>query len=170
MPKLPDGLVALVPTEMIREAVPDAVVGSLKTEEIVQRIVDLDPVQQIGLPLLAFYLILAEPGPLRGILDFYVFNNVSKILQRKFSVKDFSISNRLGVGNFGYVFEGELVQVRNGNAARSRTGPARSMEDTDRFRCSSRRTKEMLPAKIGKRTEWFSNKRERILQVCGTIF
>lgn len=136
MPKLPDGFVALVPTERIREAVPDAVVSSLKTDEIVQRFMELNPVQQIGLPLLAFYLILAEPGPLRGILDFYVFNNVSKILQRKFSVKDFSISNRLGVGNFGYVFEGELVQVRNGNAVWSRTGPARLMEDTDRLHCS----------------------------------
>lgn len=130
MPTLPDGLVALVPLEVTKGAMPDAV-SNLPMETVVQKFMELSPLQQIGIPLLTYYLILAEPGPLRGILDFYIFNNVSKLLQRKFSVKDFSISNRIGVGNFGYVFEGELVQVRSSDVAWSRTGPPESIKATD---------------------------------------
>eukprot|EP00887_Chlorella_sp_A99_P007082 scaffold2.g7082.t1 len=55
-----------------------------------------------------WYALLARPGPLVGLLDFYVANPLAALLGPKFSEQDFTLRGRLGGGNYGQVYEGLL--------------------------------------------------------------
>ncbi|KAI3427321.1 hypothetical protein D9Q98_010238 [Chlorella vulgaris] len=55
-----------------------------------------------------YYFFLARPSPVVGLLDFYVLAPLARVLQRRFSERDFTLRDRLGGGNYGQVFEGLL--------------------------------------------------------------
>ena len=58
--------------------------------------------------LLAFY-ILTPPGVFFGLFDIYVVSPIDKLLETKWSGRDFTIGKQLGGGNFGTVFEATLT-------------------------------------------------------------
>ncbi|KAL4426222.1 hypothetical protein ABPG77_009837 [Micractinium sp. CCAP 211/92] len=55
-----------------------------------------------------YYGLFARPSPVVGLLDFYLLNPLSRLLQRRFTESDFTLRDRLGGGNYGQVFEGLL--------------------------------------------------------------
>ena len=68
-----------------------------------------------------WYFMLAPPGVLFGIIDFYVFNAIDKLLQRKWSERDFVLGRVRGRGNFGTVYEA-FRPNRNDSGGSARRG------------------------------------------------
>ncbi|KAK3256083.1 hypothetical protein CYMTET_34761, partial [Cymbomonas tetramitiformis] len=58
----------------------------------------------------AFLYTLISPGPLAGILDYYIIGPLGKVFSSKFTVDDFEVVEQLGSGNFGRVFQCVLNQ------------------------------------------------------------
>ncbi|GAB4813213.1 hypothetical protein N2152v2_000259 [Parachlorella kessleri] len=81
------------------------VVATLGTD--VADLVGLRP-SGMGLARLAgvYYLFFTRPGPMAGILDFYILEPLSKALGRRYKERDFTLRDRLGSGNYGQVYEG----------------------------------------------------------------
>lgn len=50
-----------------------------------------------------------------GLLDFYVLAPLARVLQRRFSERDFTLRDRLGGGNYGQggccLAEGDMIRV-----------------------------------------------------------
>ena len=61
----------------------------------------LDPTT--GLLQGIWYAFLATPSPIYGILDFYFLDPIGRLLQRKWTVADLSLRDRMGSGNYGQV-------------------------------------------------------------------
>ncbi|KAL6774629.1 STL1 [Auxenochlorella protothecoides x Auxenochlorella symbiontica] len=55
-----------------------------------------------------YYILLAQPSPLLGLLDFYVSTPLARLTQQRFTEDDFTLRDRLGGGNYGQVYEGLL--------------------------------------------------------------
>ena len=57
-----------------------------------------------------WYAFFSQPAPAIGLLDFYVIGPLVLLAERKWSVDDLSLRDRMGGGNFGQVFEGVMNQ------------------------------------------------------------
>ncbi|RMZ53509.1 hypothetical protein APUTEX25_003331, partial [Auxenochlorella protothecoides] len=55
-----------------------------------------------------YYILLAQPSPLLGLLDFYVSTPLARLTQQRFTEDDFTLRDRLGGGNYGQGYEGLL--------------------------------------------------------------
>eukprot|EP00958_Prasinococcus_capsulatus_P019014 scaffold2284_cov402-Prasinococcus_capsulatus_cf.AAC.7 len=61
--------------------------------------------------LVIFLYATAVPGPLTGILDYYVLQGISRLVQRRWKTVDFQVKDQLGQGNFGTVYLAYLKNV-----------------------------------------------------------
>ena len=57
------------------------------------------------------YLLVAQPSPLRGIVDFYLGAPLAALATKRWSEGELALRDRLGGGNYGQVFEGMRVSV-----------------------------------------------------------
>lgn len=55
-----------------------------------------------------WYAFFAQPAPAIGLLDFYLFGPLAIVLEKKWSVDDLTLRDRMGGGNFGQVYEGVI--------------------------------------------------------------
>ena len=60
-------------------------------------------------PQLLSYLLVAQPSPLRGIVDFYLGAPLAALATKRWSEGELALRDRLGGGNYGQVFEGMRV-------------------------------------------------------------
>ena len=56
-----------------------------------------------GLLQAIWYTLFSTPSPIYGILDFYFFDPIGRLLQRKWTVSQLSLRDRMGSGNYGQV-------------------------------------------------------------------
>ena len=55
-----------------------------------------------------WYAFFAQPAPAIGLLDFYLFGPLAIVLEKKWSVEQLTLRDRMGGGNFGQVYEGVI--------------------------------------------------------------
>jgi hypothetical protein len=55
-----------------------------------------------------WYAFFAQPAPAIGLLDFYLFGPLANVLDKKWSVDELTLRDRMGGGNFGQVYEGVI--------------------------------------------------------------
>eukprot|EP00803_Ostreobium_quekettii_P007304 evm.model.scf_1316.2 EVM.evm.TU.scf_1316.2 scf_1316:5914-9132(+) len=77
----------------------------------VMGVVSLRPTSvQIGRLGLIYYLLFTTPGPLSGIIDYYILGPLGKLLQKRWKSEDFIVRDRLGGGNYGTTFEAIMTK------------------------------------------------------------
>ena len=63
------------------------------------------------------YLLVAQPSPLRGIVDFYLGAPLAALATKRWSEGELTLRDRLGGGNYGQVFEGMRVGSGSGSGS-----------------------------------------------------